>query len=380
MNESYCLVLAGGGTRGAYQLGAWNALKETGISISAIAGTSIGAINAAFMIQDNTEKMEQLYYNTDIDDVMDANIDIKKNKSLFSISNIVKAARDYVRHKGFSNEPLRRLLENNLDLEKIYASDIDFGLVTYSIKDHKPLELLKRDIKREEFIQYLLASACFPIYKAQKIGENVFFDGGLYDNLPINMMIKENYKRFIVIDSSAIGMRRGLISKDVYIKFIRPSDSLGGTFEFDKEKIRKNILLGYLDTLKAFSRLQGHRYYFKTDDFNEILTKFNLQTIAGLDGMDQYKIYNSDDFFGELLNRHHEATERYSRIKKVSGITAVIKEYESIKDLLHKDLILCFFIDKISDEPLFSAFGDNIPFSDYIAAGRALIELENQGY
>ncbi|NLM27426.1 MAG: patatin-like phospholipase family protein [Clostridiaceae bacterium] len=386
MNDGYCLVLAGGGTRGAYQLGAWNALKETGISIQAIAGTSIGAINAAFIIQGDTEKMEQLYYNINIDDVMDAEIDMKKNKSLFSISNIVKVARDYVRHKGFSNEPLRKLLENNLDLEKIYTSDIDFGLVTYSIKDHKPLEILKKDIKRDEFVQYLLASACFPIYKAQKIGENVFLDGGLYDNLPINMMIKANYKRFIVIDSSAIGMRRGLISKDVYIKFIRPSESLGGIFEFDREKIKKNILLGYLDTLKAFSRLQGHRYYFKTDDFNEVLMKFNLQTIAGLEfaakvyGMDQYKIYNSNDFFSELLNRHHEATERYNKIKKVSGITAVIKEYESIKHLLHKDLILCFFIDKISDEPLFSAFGDNIPFSDYIAAGRALIELENQGY
>jgi NTE family protein len=148
MNESYCLVLAGGGTRGAYQLGAWNALKETGISVRAIAGTSIGAINAAFIIQGDIEKMEQLYFNIDIDDVMDANIDMKKNKSLFSISNVVKVARDYIRHKGFSNEPLRRLLEKNLDLEKIYASDMDFGLVTYSIKDHKPLEILKKDIKK----------------------------------------------------------------------------------------------------------------------------------------------------------------------------------------------------------------------------------------
>lgn len=60
MNESYCLVLAGGGTRGAYQLGAWNALKETGISVRAIAGTSIGAINAAFIIQGTIAKIKQL--------------------------------------------------------------------------------------------------------------------------------------------------------------------------------------------------------------------------------------------------------------------------------------------------------------------------------
>ena len=105
-------------------------------------------INAAFIIQGNIEKWNSLIIISILTNVMDAKIDMKKNKSLFSISNIVKVARDYIRHKGFSNEPLRRLLEMNLDLDKIYSSEIDFGLVTYSIKDHKPLEILKKDIKK----------------------------------------------------------------------------------------------------------------------------------------------------------------------------------------------------------------------------------------
>ncbi len=385
MNHHYCVILAGGGTRGAYQLGAWKALKEMDIPISAIAGTSIGAINATFMVQDDAERLEKLYYDIDLDDVIDTDIEIGGNKSLFSLVNVVRVARDYLRHKGFSNEPLRKLLEQNVDIDKIYhRSSIDFGMVTYSVKDHKPLEILKKDIKKEEFIQYLLASACFPIYKAQKIGDNLYMDGGLYDNMPINMMIRAGHKRFIVFDTSGPGVKRGLINKEVYIKLIRPAESLGGVFEFNKERIRKNAKMGYLDTLKAFSKLQGHRYYFKTGEFNTLLTKFSLQTIAGLEfaakvyGMDELKIYSTDDFMKELREMHHEASVRYHEIKKVAGIPKVILEYNKIKHLINKDLILCFFIDKIADEPLFSAIGENIPFSDYIAAGRAIIELENQ--
>lgn len=38
------LVLAGGGSRGAYQIGFWKALKKTGLDryVSAVSGTSVG--------------------------------------------------------------------------------------------------------------------------------------------------------------------------------------------------------------------------------------------------------------------------------------------------------------------------------------------------
>ena len=43
------LVLSGGGAKGAYEVGVWQALEEAGIAsnITAISGTSVGAINAA---------------------------------------------------------------------------------------------------------------------------------------------------------------------------------------------------------------------------------------------------------------------------------------------------------------------------------------------
>ena len=44
------LVLEGGGTKGAYQLGAYKALKELGVEFDGVVGTSIGALNAAFIV------------------------------------------------------------------------------------------------------------------------------------------------------------------------------------------------------------------------------------------------------------------------------------------------------------------------------------------
>lgn len=43
------LVLAGGGAKGAYHIGAWQAFCEAGIRFSAFSGTSIGALNAAIL-------------------------------------------------------------------------------------------------------------------------------------------------------------------------------------------------------------------------------------------------------------------------------------------------------------------------------------------
>ncbi len=43
------LVLEGGGAKGCYQIGAYKALVEMGITFDYVVGTSIGAINAAMI-------------------------------------------------------------------------------------------------------------------------------------------------------------------------------------------------------------------------------------------------------------------------------------------------------------------------------------------
>ena len=59
--KEYGVVLDGGGARGAYQIGAWKALKEAGIRIHAVAGTSVGALNGALICMDDLNKAQDIW-------------------------------------------------------------------------------------------------------------------------------------------------------------------------------------------------------------------------------------------------------------------------------------------------------------------------------
>src|SRR5215207_591698 len=57
------LVLSGGGGKGAYQIGCWRALRELGLDrFTSIAGTSVGALNAALIAQGDFEKARSVWF------------------------------------------------------------------------------------------------------------------------------------------------------------------------------------------------------------------------------------------------------------------------------------------------------------------------------
>ena len=76
INIEYGLVLEGGGAKGAYQIGAWKALKEAGIHIKGIAGTSVGALNGALIAMDDFEKAEKIWETIRYSRVMDVDDDL----------------------------------------------------------------------------------------------------------------------------------------------------------------------------------------------------------------------------------------------------------------------------------------------------------------
>lgn len=381
-NLEYGLVLAGGGTKGAYQVGVWKALKELNINITAIVGASIGSLNGALILQENFETMEKLYENIEINDIMKVNKELDTNKNIFAFSNLIKIASEYIENNGLENDALKNTIEKYIDIDKIYDSNINFGLVTYSLKNKLPMQLFKDEIKKEEMVDYLLASSCFPIFKAQKIGDIEFVDGGLYDNTPINMLIKKGYKNIIIADVSGLGFNKKLIDKNIYLKIISPNESLGGTFEFNHEKIKSNIRLGYLDTKKSFNKLQGHIYYFK--DFNKLLEDFNLQTIYGLEyaatiyEIDKYKEYDSNEFLELLNKKHKEAELKYQEIKHIIHKKKVVELGKQINNIFDKGLGLCFITDVYLNRPMSKKFAHfkNL-FEGYVESVDALLELNN---
>ena len=57
------IVLSGGGSKGAYQMGVWAALKKLNIHYDIVTGTSVGALNAALMVQITFYKGLFFWYN-----------------------------------------------------------------------------------------------------------------------------------------------------------------------------------------------------------------------------------------------------------------------------------------------------------------------------
>ena len=380
MNKrEYGLVLAGGGTKGAYQVGIWKALQELQINVTAITGTSIGALNGALFLQNDFNTVVKMYENIKIDNLMKVE-GVNSNKNIFDLSNILNLASSYKKQKGIDNTPLREMIKQYIDMNKLYNSEIDFGLVTYSVKNKTPLQKFKKEIPKEQMEDYLLATSCFPIFKPQVLDGEEYFDGGLYDNIPANMLIEKGYKNIIIADIAGMGFSRKSVNRDIYVKVICPSEDLGGTFEFNHERIINNIKLGYLDTLKSFNKLQGHIYYFKPEEFAKLLEKFNLQTIYGLEyaaqmyNMYKYREYTFEEFLTELTKRHAEAEQIYEKMKKQN----LIQIGKRLNKLFDKGLGICIVKDLYMDRPASRISNYLFNFvKDYIVAAKAIIELKN---
>ena len=84
------LVLSGGGSRGAYEIGAWQALAELGVRLHAVYGTSIGAINAALVAQGDLDLAKELWAHITVRQI------VATDEEDFSIDRMVSRKRDVV--------------------------------------------------------------------------------------------------------------------------------------------------------------------------------------------------------------------------------------------------------------------------------------------
>ncbi|MFW6149165.1 MAG: patatin-like phospholipase family protein [Atribacterota bacterium] len=271
-DEEYALVLSGGGARGAYQIGVWKALKQLDINITGSYGTSVGAINAAAVALEEYEQARTLWLNIDYDDVMDLSPELEDifrgHLSNLSLTDLEKGMGQLFR--GIDVEPLRKKLDEIISESEVRKSKIDYGLVAFSISDMKPRTLHIDEIPEGELIDYILASAGLPIFKHEEIEGEIFIDGGVYNNIPINLALDRGFENIIIVDIGSIGDLTTKITNFIENRkydgtyntvFIRPRKFYGNIISFDPDIASNFIKEGYLDTLAAFNILKGKTYY-----------------------------------------------------------------------------------------------------------------------
>lgn len=306
----YGLILAGGGAKGAYQIGAWKAMRELGVPIEAIAGVSIGAINGALIAQGDYERTVELWNSVEVKDGINLNVELKAPDNLFSFSNLPQIFYEVIRNGGVDVTPARDLIARYVDEDKVRASGIPVGLVTFQLSSLKPVELFIEDMQEGMLIDYLMLSARFPGLHNQSPDGSKYLDGGVYDNAPIGMLRKRGINRFIVVDISSmkgVGHKTDLSCADII--YIRPNDpkELGESFEFEPSMTEFRMKMGYLDAKKAFGKLNGQNYYFQPKEYKLMQQKygyqacFELEQLAAERGVERLTVYTHRQFMRALL-------------------------------------------------------------------------------
>ncbi len=282
------LVLEGGGAKGAYQAGAYKALLELGIEVDGVSGTSIGAINGAMIVQGAFRECYEMWEGIrpsklfDVDEghlkrIIGFDLDEK------SLAYAVKKLKEIMENNGLDTTLMKKMIRENIDEKRVRDSKMDFGFVTVSLSDMKPLELYKEDVPEGKLHDYIMASASVPVFKLEKIENKVYVDGGFHDNIPVNLLARKGYEDIIVIRSFGMGRVRKIDHKKLNIKYITPSEPLGRILDFDNQKARKNMKMGYYDTLRIYNKYRGIKYCLEINEgedfFMDFFMNFDEDTI-----------------------------------------------------------------------------------------------------
>lgn len=305
------LVLAGGGGKGAYEIGVWKYLKEIGLDkkISVISGTSVGGLNAALMGTDDYENAECIWkYKINQKAILTPHNKNKKNAAGaataivgavtgFTVSPIGKLAvtalsiGNKIRKDGlFSRKGLLEII-NHVKLDKIADSKKSI-YVTCTLEkpvvdkvlfgdERERVSFRLNNYNAEGIKKLLLATSAIPgVFRPEIIEGNKYFDGGFkavfkngkiisyMDNVPLTPAADEHCTHVIVVylepnpnkaiirdDYGYMALRKNSIE----MIEIKPSKDLGGildgTLNFDKEAAQRNIELGYSDAKNKYGKI-----------------------------------------------------------------------------------------------------------------------------
>lgn len=276
------LVLSGGGSKGAFQAGAIKYLVEKGVKFNVIAGTSVGALNGLIVSQQEPEKTPEELNNwwTKI-----RNRDVYRRHNFWKrlgkgISHIFGQNKDFsfLPTSIYDNSPLRKLIEEYIDLTKIRENVEHFFVSFVSLQTGK---VYSKDITtlydKKEAVDYVIASTLIPmafppfeyyIYDQEiedifsdedKLKVQQYVDGGVLNKTPLSTVLQydvgvvyiiNNFPRYPNINPKSLEKKY----KSFFSVGLRSVSNLAPNGHFERDirdagKINNDIrVLGKLET------------------------------------------------------------------------------------------------------------------------------------
>jgi NTE family protein len=172
--QKVALVLCGGGSRGAVEIGFYRALVEMGITVDFIVGSSIGALNGAFIAAGvSINEMYELWRSVRFRDIFGLN--------WRSLLNLRRAESVY------DNKKLRRFLERHLPAKWFEELRVPLTIIATDLETGESVRLEHGDL-----IEAVLASVAIPgLLPPVSFQDRQLVDGGITNNLPLDVAMEK---------------------------------------------------------------------------------------------------------------------------------------------------------------------------------------------
>ena len=273
------LVLAGGGGKGAYELGVWKALDELKLTkyITVFSGTSIGAFNSVLFAMNDMKKADELWEGVTMDKLVPISKSelIKRGIGLYIGGKNLQLAKKFLNYKlehgAIANDGAIEVVEKYLDFNKIKENNKICYAACTKLSDFSAKYFKINDFDEETGKKIVLASASLPlIYDCTEVLGEKYIDGGIADNIPIQPVYGENCNIIIVVLlSKEVQVDRTLYPNSKLI-VISPENldenTITGTLNLNTDAKRIRIIEGYNDTINKLEPIKELFEYISKEE------------------------------------------------------------------------------------------------------------------
>jgi NTE family protein len=198
-SKRIALVLSGGASKGAFQVGVMAGLAEADIRPTIFTGVSVGALNAALAAQYGMDDLWWFWKDITFGDVYDDYNIFRKLWNVWQKGGLMGSG------------PLRRMIAEHIDPQTIINRGVTLRIGATSL-DRGEYEIFGPE--SPVFRDALLASTTIPLSVAPVIIDGrPFVDGGVRNVTPIGAAIKFNPDEIIIVSTEVRSESSGHYSK-----------------------------------------------------------------------------------------------------------------------------------------------------------------------
>lgn len=312
------LVLQGGGALGAYEYGVLKRLyEERDFRPDVVSGVSIGAINAAALVgarKDPIETLGKLWERFTIEPPLPSSEYTQRFLAMFGIPGFYRMRDDYTNAATWTSfydtSPLRATLEEFLDFDKIRRAPTKLFLTATNVVTGG-IEYFDNAVITPDHV--LASGALPPGFPMIRIGHDMYWDGGLFDNSPLSRVIEfldpdpQVQKQIIVMN---LFSGPGPVPRDMLQVIGRVFEILfSNKFQYTvKETIKIN---DYIDVVNDIDR------HVPADDpvrrrpaFKRLISYKMIDDIIYIENRNREPVYAPSDFSRESIEARIDAGYR----------------------------------------------------------------------